>query len=195
MRGMKRIAAGLAAVTLSAGVLVGCGSSGDTASTAAADTTTAAALTKAEYVAAVNAICTKIDNTADNLDAADVESVTAARAQIDTMTSAAEEGVTELKALVPPADLQAAHDALVTNSSESIALSQKLMTAIESKSLDDATLKADAEKAATLVAAQEKAAKELGLTNLCFAGVNNDGDPSTNDDGAGDGDTDTDDSN
>ena len=189
MRGLKRTAAGLAAIALSAGVLAGCGSSGDAATTAAGDATTATALTKAEYVTAVNAICTKIDNTADNLDAADVESATAARAQIDTMTAAAQEGIAELKALTPPADLQAAHDALVANSSESVALSQKLMTAIESKSLDDATLKADAEKAGQLVAAQEKAAKELGLTNLCFAGVNNDGDPSTNDDG----DTDADD--
>lgn len=193
MRGLKRTAAGLAAIALSAGVLAGCGSSGDTASSAASDAATTAALTKAEYVAAVNTICTKIDNTADNLDSADVESATAARAQIDKMTAAAQEGIAELKALVPPADLQAAHDALVTNSGESIALSQKLMTAIESKSLDNATLKADAKKAAQLVEAQEKAAKELGLNNLCFAGVNNDGDPSTNDDGAGD--TDTDDSN
>lgn len=190
MRGLKRTAAGLAAIALSAGVLAGCGSSSDTASTAAADAATTAALTKAEYVTAVNAICTKIDNTADNLDAGDVESITAARAQIDKMTAAAQEGIAELKALTPPADLQAAHDALVTNSSESVALSQKLMTAIESKSLDDATLKADAEKAGQLVEAQEKAAKELGLTNLCFAGVNNDGDPSTNDDGPGDADTD-----
>lgn len=193
MRGLKRTAIGLTAIALSAGVLAGCGSSSDTASTAAADTATTAALTKAEYVAAVNTICTKIDNTADNLDAGDVESVTAARAQIDKMTAAAQEGIAELKALVPPADLQAAHEALVTNSSESIALSQKLMTAIESKSLDDATLQADAKKAGQLVEAQEKAAKELGLNNLCFAGVNNDGDPSTNDDGPGD--TDTDDSN
>ena len=190
MRGLKRTAAGLAAIALSAGVLAGCGSSSDTASTAAADAATTAALTKAEYVTAVNAICTKIDNTADNLDAGDVESITAARAQIDKMTAAAQEGIAELKALTPPADLQAAHDALVTNSSESVALSQKLMTAIESKSLDDATLKAYAEKAGQLVEAQEKAAKELGLTNLCFAGVNNDGDPSTNDDGPGDADTD-----
>lgn len=190
MRGLKRTAAGLAAIALSAGVLAGCGSSSDTASTAAADAATTAALTKAEYVTAVNAICTKIDNTADNLDAGDVESITAARAQIDKMTAAAQEGIAELKALTPPADLQAAHDALVTNSSESVALSQKLMTAIESKSLDDATLKADAEKAGQLVEAQEKAAKELGLTNLCFAGVNDDGDPSTNDDGPGDADTD-----
>lgn len=190
MRGLKRTAAGLAAIALSAGVLAGCGSSSDTASTAAADAATTAALTEAEYVKAVNAICTKIDNTADNLDAGDVESITAARAQIDKMTAAAQEGIAELKALTPPADLQAAHDALVTNSSESVALSQKLMTAIESKSLDDATLKADAEKAGQLVEAQEKAAKELGLNNLCFAGVNNDGDPSTNDDGPGDADTD-----
>ncbi len=190
MRGLKRTAAGLAAIALSAGVLAGCGSSSDTASTAAADAATTAALTKAEYVTAVNAICTKIDNTADNLDAGDVESITAARAQIDKMTAAAQEGIAELKALTPPADLQAAHDALVTNSSESVALSQKLMTAIESKSLDDATLTADAEKAGQLVEAQEKAAKELGLTNLCFAGVNDDGDPSTNDDGPGDADTD-----
>lgn len=193
MRGLKRTTMGLAAIALSAGVLVGCGSSGDSASTAAADATTAAALTKAEYVAAVNKICTKIDNTADTLDSADVESVTQAKAQIDKMTAAAQEGIAELKALTPPADLQAAHDALVTNSGESIALSQKLMTAIESKSLDNATLQADAKKAGQLVEAQEKAAKELGLTNLCFAGVNNDGDPSTNDDGPGD--TDTDDSN
>lgn len=189
MRGLKRTAAGLAAIALSAGVVAGCGSSGDATTTAAGDAATTAALTKAEYVKAVNAICTKIDNTADNLDAADVESATAARAQIDKMTAAADEGISELKALTPPADLQAAHDALVTNSSESVALSQKLMTAIESNSLDDATLKADAEKAGQLVEAQAKAAKELGLTNLCFAGVNNDGDPSTNDDG----DTDADD--
>lgn len=188
MRGLKRTTAGLAAIALSAGVLAGCGSSGDATTSAATEAATTAALTKAEYVAAVNTICTKIDNTADNLDPQDVESVTAARAQIDKMTAAAEEGIAELKALTPPADLQAAHDALVTNSSESIALSQKLMTAIESKSLDDATLKADAEKAGQLVAAQEKAAKELGLNNLCFAGVNNDGDPSTNDDGPADAD-------
>lgn len=193
MRGLKRTAVGLAAIALSAGVLAGCGSSGDPASSAASDAATTPALTKAEYVAAVNKICTKIDNTADTLDSADVESVTQAKAQIDKMTAAAQEGIAELKALTPPADLQAAHDALVTNSGESIALSQKLMTAIESKSLDNATLQADAKKAGQLVEAQEKAAKELGLTNLCFAGVNNDGDPSTNDDGPGD--TDTDDSN
>ena len=64
MRGLRKTAAGVAAVALAAGVIAGCGGSSDTASTAAAEsaaTSTTAELTQAEYVAEANALCRKID--------------------------------------------------------------------------------------------------------------------------------------
>ena len=168
MRGMKRMAAGIAAVALSAGVVAGCGSS-DSGATTAADATTAPALTKAEYVAKVNAICTKIDDTANSIEIQDADSIAQAKAGIAELTANAKAGIASLKTLTPPADLQAAHDALVATSSESIALNEKIVAAVEAGTVDTAQLTADAKEAEALATKQEAAAKELGLSN-CFTG-------------------------
>ena len=182
MRGLRRTASGLAVIALSAGVLAGCGSS-DSGATTAAEATSAPPLTKAEYVAKVNAICTTLDNTADSLENADIESVSAAKAQIATFNSEARAAIGELEALVPPADLQAAADTLVASSKESVALFDELTSSIDGGSgPSTAELEAQATKAEALATKQMAAAKELGLSN-CFTGVNNDGDASTNDDG------------
>lgn len=176
MRGLKRTAAGLAAIALSAGVLAGCGSSGDTASSEA--TTTAAALTKAEFVTQANAICTKIEASLGALnEQADSGSLADAKDALAKASAAAEEGVAEMKALVPPADLQAAHDTLVQTSSESIALMDKLTSAAESAesgNVDTAGLDASLEEAFTLAEKQSAAAKELGLSD-CFTGTSTNG--------------------
>jgi hypothetical protein len=176
MRGLKRTAAGLAAIALSAGVLAGCGSSGDTASSEA--TTTAAALTKAEFVTQANAICTKIEASLGSLnEQADSESLADAKDALAKASAAAEEGVAEMKALVPPADLQAAHDTLVQTSSESIALMDKLVSTAESAesgNVDTAGIDASIEEAFALAEKQSAAAKELGLSD-CFTGDSTNG--------------------
>lgn len=191
MRGLRKTAAGVAAIVLAAGVIAGCGSSSsDTASSAeqqAESVATTAALTKAEYVAQANAICAKIDDTVNTLgDNVDAESIASAEATLKKATAAAEEGVAEMKALVPPADLQAAHDTLVQTSTESIALFNKITDALTSGNTDTAGLTADAEQAAALEAKQLAAAKELGLSD-CFTGQEQATDNAgTSDDGAND---------
>ena len=189
MKGMKRTTAAIAAIALSAGVIAGCGSSSDGGATSAADqmeSATTAALTQAEYVAKANAICTKIDDSLSSLDdQSDSESLASAKEQLAKTSAAAEEGVAEMKALVPPADLQAAHDTLVQTSGDSIALMNKLVASAESAesgNVDTAGLAADLEEATALEKKQTAAAKELGLSN-CFTG-----DPS-NDSGTDDADT------
>ncbi len=168
MRGMKRTAAGLAAITLSAGVIAGCGSSSSDATTAA-EATTAVALTKAEYVAKVNAICTKIDDTANSIENQDGDSIAQAKEGIAELTANAKAGIASLKTLTPPASLQAAHDSLVSTSSEAIALNEKIVAAVEAGTVDKAQLTADAKEAVALATKQQAAAKELGLSN-CFTG-------------------------
>lgn len=191
MRGMKRTVAGVAAIALAAGVLAGCGSSSsDTASSAeqpAESVATTAALSKAEYVAQANAICTKIDDTASALDDnADSETLAQAEASLKKVTAAAEEGVAQLKALVPPADLQAAHDTLVQTSADSIGLFKRLVTALDSDNVNTTELNSDLEQAMALEKKQTAAAKELGLSN-CFTGQPQGADDAdTNDDGAND---------
>lgn len=189
MKGMKRTTAAIAAIALSAGVIAGCGSSSDGGATSAAEqveSATTAALTQAEYVAKANAICTKIDDSLSSLDdQSDSDSLASAKEQLAKATAAAEEGVAEMKALVPPADLQAAHDTLVQTSGDSIALMNKLVASAESAesgNVDTAGLAADLEEATALEKKQTAAAKELGLSN-CFTG-----DPS-NDSGTDDADT------
>lgn len=189
-------AAGLAAIVLSAGVLAGCGSS--SSDTAAADTaavesvasavestaTTASALTKDQYVAEANAICAKIDDTENALDSGDSDSLAQVQAQLEKGVAAAKEGVAELKALVPPADLQAAHDTFVSTSEDSIALFQRIVGKLDSGSTDEAALTADAKEALALEKKQSAAVKELGLSK-CFTGS----DITDDTDGAGDNDT------
>ncbi len=189
MKGMKRTTAAIAAIALSAGVIAGCGSSGDGGATSAADqveSATTAALTQAEYVAKANAICTKIDDSVSSLDnQSDSESLASAKEQWAKTSAAAEEGVAEMKALVPPADLQAAHDTLVQTSGDSIALMNKLVASAESAesgNVDTAGLAADFDQAMALAKKQTAAAKELGLSN-CFTGE------SSNDSGTDDADT------
>ncbi len=189
MKGMKRTTAAIAAIALSAGVIAGCGSSGDGGATSAADqveSATTAALTQAEYVAKANAICTKIDDSLSSLDnQSDSESLASAKEQLAKTSAAAEEGVAEMKALVPPADLQAAHDTLVQTSGDSIALMNKVVASgesAESGNVDTAGLAADFDQAMALAKKQTAAAKELGLSN-CFTGE------SSNDSGTDDADT------
>lgn len=189
MKGMKRTTAAIAAIALSAGVIAGCGSSSDGGATSAAEqveSATTAALTQAEYVAKANAICTKIDDSLSSLDdQSDSDSLASAKEQLANASAAAEEGVAEMKALVPPADLQAAHDTLVQTSGDSIALMNKLVASAESAesgNVDTAGLAADLEEAMALEKKQTAAAKELGLSN-CFTG------DSSNDSGMDDADT------
>ena len=183
MRGLKRTATGAAAIALSIGVLAGCGSSDSGATTAAEATTAAPALTNAEYVAKVNAICTKIDDTANSIENEDGDTIAQAKEGIAELTANAKAGIASLKALTPPADLQAAHDALVASSSEAIALNEKLVASVEAGTVDKAQLTADAAEAQALVKKQMAAAKELGLSN-CFTG---DEPGDTNDTGDADG--------
>jgi hypothetical protein len=150
------------------------------------ESATTAALTQAEYVAKANAICTKIDDSLSSLDdQSDSDSLASAKEQLAKASAAAEEGVAEMKALVPPADLQAAHDTLVQTSGDSIALMNKLVASAESAdsgNVDTAGLAADLEEATALEKKQTAAAKELGLSN-CFTG------DSSNDSGMDDADT------
>lgn len=189
MRGLKRTAAGAAAIALSIGVLAGCGTStSDAGSTAAEATETAPALTKAQFVAKANAICTKLDNTADSLESDAVDTVSAAKAQIKKFNAEAQEALAQLQALVPPAALEAAKDTLVQSSQESVKLFDELTASLEGGTVPStAELKAQATQAMALVTKQEAAAKELGLSN-CFTGVNNDGKADTADDGGDDAD-------
>ena len=189
MRGLSKAAAGAAAVVLAAGVIAGCGSSSDSASSGGAESvaseaSTTAALTKAEFVAKANAICTKIDDVVNSIgDNADADSLAQAEAALSKATAAAQQGVAELKALVPPAALATAHATLVETSGASIALATKLADAAKSGNLDTATLSADFEEAVALEKKQLAAAKELGLSN-CFTG--NDAGDSDTADGAND---------
>ena len=186
MRGLKRTAAGAAAIALSIGVLAGCGSSDSGATTAAEATTAAPALTNAEYVAKVNAICTKIDDTANSIENEDGDTIAQAKEGIAELTANAKAGIASLKALTPPADLQAAHDTLVQTSGDSIALMNKLVASAESAesgNVDTAGLAADLDQAMALEKKQTAAAKELGLSN-CFTG---DEPGDTNDTGDADG--------
>jgi len=191
MRGLTKTAAGVAAVALAAGVIAGCGSSSDTASTAAAEsvatdaTATTAELTQAEYVAQANAICTKIDDVTSTLGSnADTETPEEAQAELDKAVTAASAGVAELKGLVPPAALAAAHATLVQTSGEAVDLASKLISAALAGNLDDPALVEDAKEAEALEAKQTAAAKELGLSD-CFTGNATNGGDTT--DGADDG--------
>jgi molybdopterin-guanine dinucleotide biosynthesis protein len=168
MRGFRRTAAGAAAIALSIGVLAGCGSS-DSGATTAAEATTAVALTKAGYVAKVNAICTKIDDTASAIGNQNADSIRQAKAGIAELTANAKAGIASLKALTPPADLQAAHDSLVASSSEAIALNEKIVAGVEAGTVDKAQLTADATEAEALAKTQAVAVRDLGLSN-CFTG-------------------------
>lgn len=193
MRVLRKTAAGVAAVALAAGVIAGCGSSSDTASTAAAEsvaseaTSTTAELTQAEYVAKANAICRKIDDVTSTLgDNADTETLEQAQAELDTAVAAARQGVAELKGLVPPAALAAAHATLVQTSSDATELGSKIISAALAGNLDDPAIMEEAKQAASLEKKQLAAAKELGLSD-CFTGnAAGDADDSGADDGAND---------
>ena len=198
MRGLKRTAATLAAIGLSAGILAGCGgsSSTDTAASTPADTgaattpavttATTASITPAEYKAKVSAICTKLDSNMSTLDNADVNSVSQAKAAIKASVAEAEAGVTELAAVTPPADLQAAHDALVQSSQASIDLFTALMSDLDSGTTPSAaSLKASARKAGAIYVKQRAAIKALGLKGTaCFpADTGDDSDGNDTNDG------------
>lgn len=204
MRGLKRTAATLAAIGLSAGIFAGCGgsSSTDTASSAPADTAAAttpdaataatAALTAAQYKAKVSAICTKLDSNMSTLDNTDVNSVSQAKAAIRASVAEAEAGISELAAVTPPADLQAAHDALVQSSQASVDLFTSLVSDLGSGTTPSAaSLKADAKKAGAIYVKQRAAVKALGLTGTaCFPADT--GDDSDGNDAGDDRDTGTD---
>lgn len=184
MRGLRKTAAGVAAVALAAGVIAGCGSSSDTASTAAESvaTSTTAELTQAEYVAKANAICRKIDDVTSTLgDNVDTETLEQAQAELDKAVTAAREGVAALKALVPPAALAAAHATLVQTSGDATELGSKIISAALAGNLDDPAIMEEAKQAESLEAKQLAAAKELGLSD-CFTGNTTD----TMDDGGAD---------
>ena len=173
MRARGKAAAGVVTMALAAGMIAGCGSSSDTASTMAAEsaaTSTTAELTQAEYVAKANAICAKIDDVTSTLGAnADTETPEQAQAELEKVVASAREGVAELKGLVPPASLAAAHATLVQTSGDAIDLGSRLISAALAGNLDDPALVEDAKQAEGLEAKQLAAAKELGLSD-CFTG-------------------------
>jgi hypothetical protein len=108
----------------------------------------------------------------EDLGNTDVNSVSAAKAAFSKAADDANAAIAEVKAITPPADLQAAHNDLVSSSEDSIVLFQSLVTDLESGTTPSAaTLKANARKAMALARTQEAAAAKLGLTK-CF--VNND---------------------
>lgn len=187
------MAAGVAAVALAAGVMAGCGSSSSDTASSAADqvesvasdaTSTTAELTQAEYVAKANAICTKIDDVTSSLgENADTETLEQAKAELEKAVTAARQGVAELKGLVPPPALAAAHATLVQTSGDATELGSKIISAALAGNLDDPALLKDAKQAESLEKKQFAAAKELGLSD-CFTGNTDNG---TDDSGADDG--------
>ena len=155
---LRSAAAPALALVLSAGILIGCGSSSDSAASTAP-------LTKAEYVQTAEAICKEAKLARTGLDPG-LDSPEG-RADLTTGIAAGEKLATDLKALVPPAALKADHEEFVTVSADSAAVMRtflKRAQADKGDAADSAALEADLKMAEALYYKQILVAKELGLT-------------------------------
>jgi|GEM_PF-2928257 len=154
---IRSAAAPALALVLSASVVIGCGSSSESAANTAP-------LTKAEYVQTADAICEKAKDARVGLDPG-LDSPEG-RADLAAGITAGEKLAADLKALVPPAALKAEHDVFVESSADSAAVMRKFLVRSEAQKDDaaDATaLEADLKMAEALYYRQVVAAKELGL--------------------------------
>ena len=150
-------AAPVLALVLSAGVIIGCGSSSDSAANTAP-------LTKAEYIQTADAICEKAKQARVGLDPG-LDSPEG-RADLAAGITAGESLAKDLKALVPPAGLKAEHAVFVEASADSAAVMRKFLVRSEAKkdgAADATALEADLKMAEALYYRQVVAAKELGL--------------------------------
>lgn len=150
-------AAALAAV-LAAGIVIGCGSSSDGASSTTP-------LTKAEYFQKANAICAAANSARVGLQPglASPEG----RADAAAGLAAAKKAAAELKALMPPAALARRHEDLVSASDRSTAILSTVLTRAEglaNGAIDTTTLEDDVTKANGFYAAEVAAAWSLGLS-------------------------------
>ena len=175
MKQSVRIAAAIAAASLSIGLVAGCGGSDSAASSSAADTTaaaadttaTTAALTKEEFVAAADAVCADVHAKADALMAA-IDSASLQSVQ-DTWTQAvadATAGNAELQAITPPADLATDYQAFLDAHAASQANGEALLVDIKAATtVDDATAAVEANTDIdTLATTGKEAAAAVGLT-------------------------------
>jgi hypothetical protein len=168
MKHSVRIAAAVAAASLSIGLVAGCGGSDSAASSSAADTTaTTAALTKEEFVAAADAVCADVHAKADALTAA-IDSTSLQSVQ-DTWAQAvadATAGNAELQAITPPADLATDYQAFLDAHAASQANGEALLVDIKAATtVDDATAAVEANTDIdTLDITGKEAAAAVGLT-------------------------------
>ncbi len=175
MKHSVRIAAAVAAASLSIGLVAGCGGSDSAASSSAADTTaaaadttaTTAALTKEEFVAAADAVCADVHAKADALTAA-IDSASLQSVQ-DTWAQAvadATAGNAELQAITPPADLATGYQAFLDAHAASQANGEALLVDIKAATtVDDATAAVEANTDIdTLATTGKEAAAAVGLT-------------------------------
>ena len=146
------------ALVLSAGILIGCGSSSDSAASTAP-------LTQAEYVQTAEAICKEAKLARTGLDPG-LDSPEG-RADLTAGITAGEKLATDLKALVPPSGLKAKHEEFVSVSADSASVMRTFLERAEAdkgSAADSAALEADLKMAEALYYKQVLVAKELGLT-------------------------------
>ena len=163
MKQSVRIAAAIAAASLSIGLVAGCGGSDSSASSSAADTTaaaadttaTTAALTKEEFVAAADAVCADVHAKADALMAA-IDSASLQSVQ-DTWTQAVADATAG-----NATDYQAFLDAHAASQANGEALLVDIKAAT---TVDDATAAVEANTDIdTLATTGKEAAAAVGLT-------------------------------
>lgn len=162
----------LGAAALSGIGLVGCGGSDGTASTEAAASTQADGanaeprMTKAEYIAAANKVCTDTEAKGNALAAP--TSASEFGPYLAKAADVAQSGIDGLSGLYPPAELQAAHDKLIAAEEKAITLTRDLAGKLDGASAEEAaTLAATIETPEFQNASKDinAAAKELGLEN------------------------------
>ena len=184
---ITRIAAvGLIAASLSVAGFAGCGGS-DSSSSAAADTaaaadttaadttgTTGGEMTKDEFIAAANKVCTEGEAAIKAAqEGADASSLEGLQSLVSGSADAAQTFADNLKAVTPPADLADAYSAYLAKLDAVIANNNDLATTLSSSTDVTEALKAIDEAAATeksVTAESAAAAKELGLTDCVGSG-------------------------
>ncbi len=159
----------LAVIGPSTGLLAGGGSRSHTnaATSRVADTTAAAvARAVAEYMTPAEAIYANRSASETIVGNTDGTSPARAQAAIATETAAAKDVLVTIEALTPPAPLQAAHDALVCTSYDSVAMRDTLVSALRAGNVLPATqAQATIRQADAHTVTQAAAANDLGLIN------------------------------
>ncbi len=160
MRGRKRTAVTLAVIGPSTGLLAGGGSRSHT------NAATAVARAVAEYMTPAEATCANRSATETIVGNTDGTSLARAQAAIATETAAAKDVLVTIEALTPPAPLQAAHDALVCTSHDSVAMLDTLVSDLRAGNVLPATqAQATIRQADTRAVTHEVAANDLGLVS------------------------------